>query len=308
MPKLRLDQFISVFLVSLIVLVTPVSGSNVVEDVNLPKPSDLPEFIDVAPVPVLSELVSQEDFLASISAQAVYVADNESAAVLLQENSDQLRAPASTTKLMTALVARQLYNLDDEFVVKEEAFTQGNVMGLQIGERISVQDLLHGLLMNSGNDAAFVLANNSPLGYTGFIAQMNQKATELHLDSSTFENPSGLDQDQHQMTARDLAIISREVMKDDFLRSIVGTQSKVITTASGQKHNLQSTHHLLGEVEGVVGVKTGTTYMAGETLVTQVERDGHTVVIVVMGSQDRYGDTLKIIEWVFGNYEWVSSI
>ncbi len=317
MPKLRFDQYVSVFLLVFFflfqqkvwgsVVMTPVS-----QEISTQETFSLSDsaFIDIAPVPLAKETspqpsISKDQMAAQLTAQAVYVMDVNSGSILLEKNKDQLRAPASTTKMLTAVTARQIYNLDTVFEVKEEAFTLGNAMGLQIGEEIRVADLLQGLLIQSGNDAAFVLANNHPLGYQGFIAQMANVAQRLHLDKTSFSNPSGLDEDDHKTTAHDLAILAKEVMKDPLLRKIVSTKQAIVSDVFGEKkHYLSNTHQLLAEVLGVVGIKTGTTWEAGETLVTQVNRDGNSIIIVLMASQDRYGETRMIIDWVFNYYTW----
>lgn len=278
-----------------------------------PKPGPLPEaFVqlisDPAPVPLLvdEDLESlKEVFVATLSAESIWVSDEISAQILLTKNPDQPRALASTTKLMTALVARKLYSLDEVVTVGQEAFTSGNVMGLEFGEQMRVGELLYGLLIPSGNDAAFVLANHHSEGYLGFVADMNSLASELRLSQSHFENPSGLDQSGHLATAHDLAILAREVFKDPLLRQIMGTAEATITDVSGQVvHPLQATHQLLRTNPQVIGGKTGTTYEAGETLITLVEIQGHVVQIVVMKSQDRYADTSMIIEWIGQHYTW----
>jgi D-alanyl-D-alanine carboxypeptidase (penicillin-binding protein 5/6) len=166
---------------------------------------------------------------------------------------------------------------------------------------------LKALLIPSGNDAAFVLATHHPLGYAGFTAAMNNVAQELHLDESHFSNPSGLDQQDQTASAHDLAILANEIMKDPVLRQIVGTPHTVISDTTGTiHHSLQSTHELLGVEDGVIGVKTGTTEFAGENLITAVNRDGHEVIIVVLGSQQRYGETKALIHWIFTKYGWES--
>lgn len=257
------------------------------------------------PVPVANNNETTA-FTNSLSAEALYVMDADSATPLLVKNPTDRRYPASTTKLLTALVSFRNYDLNQEFQVKEEAFTLGTTMGLKLGERISVQNLLYGLLMNSGNDAAFVLANNYPGGYERFVQAMNLLAIELHLSQTTFTNPSGLDEDTHQSSARDLALLAREVMNTPLLRQIVGTETKTMQTASGEAvRELHSTNELLGTEPGVVGVKTGTTTLAGEVLITQIERNGRTLLIVVMGSRDRYGETKQIVQWVFDQYQWL---
>lgn len=305
MPRLRFDHYLSIGLVCLALLLYN-AGSVPATVVIMPPTYAL---VAMADVPLLLSTPETATLFANqLSAQAVYVMDIKSGTPLLVKNPGDSRFPASTTKLLTALVSRDVYDLHQEFQVKEEAFTLGTTMGLSLGERISVQNLLYGLLMNSGNDAAFVLANNHPGGYDGFVRAMNELAAELHLNDTRFTNPSGLDQPGHRSTARDLALLAVEVMKDPLLREIVGTSQKVMQTGSGEAVRvLQSTNALLGVEPGVVGVKTGTTLLAGEVLITQVNRQDQEVMIVVMGSTNRYQDTKDIIEWVFAHYDWVSA-
>lgn len=257
-----------------------------------------------------TEFVTPVEIVQTISAESVFVTDETSGSILLEKSADIARPPASTTKLMTALVARDEYYLSQVLEVKEEAFTQGNTIGLIPGERISVAHLLEGLLIRSGNDAAFVLANNHPQGYQGFVNEMNQRASDLSMNSSSFSNPSGLDGFEQQMSARDLAILAREVVKDDHLRQTMATQSKVITDVSGElRHDLYSTHELLHLDPTVLGGKTGTTDGAGQVLVTRFNRfddqgKPRTIQIVIMNSQDRYADTRLLIDWVLDAYFW----
>lgn len=306
LPKIRFDQILStLFLISVFLFQASIglpSVGAITSDAEVR--SEYLE-IELNKIPVLRPDVDPQVFLNKLSAQSVMVTDEKSGSVLLAKNQNRPVSPASTTKLMTALVALETYQPSQIFTVREEAFTNGNTIELEVGEQLFLNDLLHGLLISSGNDTAFVLANNHPLGYEGFVAEMNAMAGRLHLDSSHFENPSGLDQEDHLMSARDLAILTREVMKHPLLSQIVGTKNTVIEDVDGEyQHYLYSTNELLGREEGVVGVKTGTTTLAGETLVTQVEKNGHTLVVVVLGSSSRYQDTKAILDWVDQSFDW----
>lgn len=303
MPHWRFDQYVSILIICGLVL----SYRSWFQPTLVATPPPTYALVKMADVPVLlTAPTSATMFTDSLSAQSVYVMDVDSSTPLLVKNPTDRRYPASTTKLLTALVSIRHYDLDQEFQVKEEAFTLGTTMGLKLGERISVRNLLYGLLMNSGNDAAFVLANNYPGGYDRFVQAMNLLAIELHLSQTTFTNPSGLDEEGHQSSARDLALLAREVMKTPFLRHIVSTPTYVMQTASGEAvRELRSTNALLGSEPGVMGVKTGTTLLAGEVLITQVERNGRQLLIVLMGSQDRYGETRRIIQWILDQYQWL---
>jgi D-alanyl-D-alanine carboxypeptidase (penicillin-binding protein 5/6) len=307
-PRLRFDQYLSLLLVGVSLFFVP--SFNQVHQlsaqaiaVSLPKvPTGI---IHSTVVPVYTGSDPLEQQLTSLTASAIYVMDKNSGAILFHKDDQLGRYPASTAKMMTALVSRRIYPLDKVLTVQEEAFTTGTTAKLQLGEKLTVGDLLKALLIPSGNDAALVLANHHQFGYQGFVDQMNQMAKEFHLEHTTFGNASGLDIEGQNSTARDLAILAKEVMKDSFLREVVGTRHTTITDQSGTiSHPLTTTQELLGVVEGVVGIKTGTTDFAGENLITEVDRNGHQVIIVVLGSQDRFVETRQVIDWVFQNYEW----
>lgn len=258
--------------------------------------------LEPAPVPI---------FLASPSASlhftaaSLYVMDVPSGSVLFEWNSQQIRSSASTTKLMTALVAQTTYQPDQVLTVRQESLTPGTVLGLAWGEQLTYRELLAGLLVHSGNDAAAVLANNYPGGETEFVAAMNQRAQELHLGHTHFANPTGLDALNHYTSARDLAILAKEVMKDPVLRDLVSTRVTTVTDVTGKlTHELLNTNELLKTDARVVGIKTGTTEAAGQVLVTQVESGERSLIVVVMGSEDRYQDTRQLIEWSLAHYDW----
>lgn len=260
------------------------------------------DLYDLNNVPVLK---SKEFFLDDLilSATAVYAIDLSSMTMLYEKNSQEVLYPASTSKMMTALVALDTFDLKEELLVGKEATVSGNKLALKEGALIEVQDLLAALLIFSANDSAYVLANNDPLGINHFIEQMNQKALALGLTQTHFVNPAGFDDPGQTSTARDLSIIAKELLQHDQLKKIVAMPYKQI---SGQNwsYDLYNSNQLLGQIQGVTGVKTGTTQLAGEVLVTLIERDGHQILITLMNSQDRYQDTSKLIAWILNNYEW----
>ena len=178
-------------------------------------------------------------------------------------------------------------------------------MGLFQGEQITVENLLYGLLVFSANDAAEALALNYPGGYGAFIEAMNAKAKDLSMLNSYFLNPAGLDGSTQITTAEDLIRVSEVAMKNPEFAKIVGTKGVGFADTTGNiKYNLKNINELLGVVPGVLGVKTGWTENARENLVTYVERDGHKIMIAVLGSQDRFGETKELINWIFANYQW----
>lgn len=318
MRKLRSDQAASLIVLLAGVFLLGWSWWQPVTVIAQPaKTTSKLELQGVNPIPIATDLLSGRAtssaeletmiaaFTATLSAQAIYVMDVPTASILLTKQADQARFPASTTKLMSALVALDTYEPNQVLTVLTEGETEGGVMGLQAGENIKVEDLLAGLLVSSANDAAMVLANRYPEGYAGFIAAMNAKAAALNLDRTTFTNPAGLDTSGHVSTARDLAILGREIMKHPILQQVVKTEKLTVTDAAlAINHPLKNTNELLGIEPGVIGVKTGTTDLAGEVLITQLQRNGREILVVIMGSQNRYFETKQIYNWVFDHYSW----
>lgn len=240
----------------------------------------------------------------SLTAKSVIVTDADSAVVLYQKDPDLKLLPASTTKMMTAIIALENYQLDKVLTVGETK-VNGNKVKLLSGEKITVENLLYALLVGSANDAAQVLAENFPGGEEAFVSAMNKKALDLKLENTNFTNPMGLDDENHYSTARDLARLAITVIKNPLLARIVSTPEITITDVSGAaKHQLRNTNELIGKIEGVRGVKTGWTQNAGGCLVSWIEKADHKVVMVVLDSQDRFEETRSLIDWVFNNFEW----
>ena len=252
------------------------------------------------PIPVL---LNNADF-PIISAQAALAVDMASGISLYEKNPDSPLLPASTTKIVTALIVFDTYPLDSILKVGNVKI-DGQKMGLKFGEEMKVEDLLYGLLVFSANDAAEVLAQGYPGGREEFVKAMNEKARQLSLENTKFYNPSGVDGNGHVTTARDLIRVSEVAMRIPEFAKIVGTKEITVASLDGKlKHRLTNINLLLGKVPGVLGVKTGWTENARENLVTYIERDGHKVMIALLGSQDRFGETKELIDWMFGNYSW----
>lgn len=241
----------------------------------------------------------------TLSAQGVLAIDLNSGVTLYEKNPDAKLLPASTTKIVTALVALDTYKLDDVLTIPKGVNVDGQKMGLYVGEKIRVEDLLYGLLVYSANDAAMALAIDYPGGYTVFVDQMNIKARELNMLNSHFENPVGLDGDTQTTTAKDMVRASEVAMRIPEFAKIVGTKSVIISDITGKsKYSLNNINQLIGKIPGVSGIKTGWTENARENLVTYIGRDGHDVILAVLGSQDRFGETKELIDWIFQNYTW----
>jgi D-alanyl-D-alanine carboxypeptidase len=215
----------------------------------LTKPSTSDERV-FSPAPVLSGTNS----FPILSAQAALAVDIDSGVTLYEREPDKLLLPASTTKIVTALVAMAAYP-DNAILEVKNIKVEGQKMGLVNGETMKVEDLLYGLLVYSANDAAEVLAQNYPGGRDSFVEAMNAKATELHLENTSFLNPTGLDGNGHVTTARDLIRVATLAMKNPEFARIVGTKQAVVKSENGKiVHRLRNIYELLGVVVGVLGV------------------------------------------------------
>lgn len=234
--------------------------------------------------------------------------DLNSAVVLYEKNANSKLLPASTTKIMTALVALDHFKQDEVIkigVVKNASDSQ--IMGLFEGEEITFRGLLDGLLIYSANDAAEAMAHAYPGGRESFIDAMNQKAKDLGLVNTRFANPSGLDEEGHFSTARDMVRLSAFGISDPIFSDVVSTKEKIVKSVDGNfSHHLKNINKLLGSLDGVVGIKTGWTENARENLITAVKRGDRTILIGILGSQDRFGETKEIVDWVFNSYVWTN--
>ncbi|MFZ5817236.1 MAG: D-alanyl-D-alanine carboxypeptidase family protein [Bacillota bacterium] len=238
-------------------------------------------------------------------AGAAVVLDWETGEVLYQRNAYQRRAPASTTKVLTALIALERGNLDDLVTVSRRAArTGGSSMYIREGEVYSLYDLLHGLLLRSGNDAAVAIAEHIGGSVEGFAQLMNARARELGATRSHFVNPHGLTHREHLSTAYDLAVITRAALRNPLFARIVSQGSVPITFEQlGRDTILYNTNKLLGWLPGADGVKTGTTAAAGPCLIASATRDGQKVIAVVLHASNRWRESAELLEWAFRNFQ-----
>ena len=170
---------------------------------------------------------------------------------------------------------------------------------------MTVENLLNALLVASANDAAETLAANYPEGRAAFIAAMNQKAKDLSLTNTHFVNPTGFDESGQYTTPFDLVKLAKELLSNSSLAKIVATKkTEVYNIDQSIVHPISNINQLLGQVVGLKGVKTGWTTNAGECLTTFVDRDGARIMTVVLGSEDRFGETKRLIDWVYDNFDW----
>ena len=235
----------------------------------------------------------------STSASAAILMDRESGRVLYASNETEKRPIASITKLMTALVAVRLCpDLSAEVTVRQEwTGTEGSSMYLKPGERLSMEALLYGLLLSSGNDAALAIAGSCCETVEAFVAEMNETAAQLGMSGTHFANPNGLDDPDHYSTAYDMALLARAVLGEESLRRIAGTRTITIAGRYLANHN-----KLLWRYEGCTGLKTGYTDEAGRTLVSSAQREGQELIAVTLNAPNDWSDHAALFDYGFSTY------
>ena len=234
------------------------------------------------------------------------VYDRISKSMIIGKNEDIKSAMASTTKIMTTIVILEKADLNEKVTVSAKAGgTGGSRLGLKRGDKASVRDLLYGLMLRSGNDAAVALAEHVGGSVKGFAELMNEKAIELGLTNTHFVSPHGLDDANHYTTALELAKLTDYAMDNETFAKIVGTKSTTIYI-NNQSRQINNTNELLGVLNGVVGVKTGFTNNAGRCLVTETKRNNMDIITIVLGAdtkKDRTKDSVNLIEYTFSKYK-----
>jgi hypothetical protein len=244
----------------------------------------------------------------NVTASSIAVIDERSGALLYGRDPHRELAPASLTKIFTALVALKYGRLQQQIKVRFDPaeIPDSTLMGIRPGETYSLEDLLYGLMLPSGNDAALAIANGVGGSETRFAALMNAQAAELGLKDSHFVNPHGLDAPGHYSSAYDLAMAARYGMThfDEFRRLASARSWTVHGTRSFTVYNL---NRFLWSYPGADGVKIGYTDSAGRTIVASATRDGHRVYVALMNCGDIVGDTTPLFNWVFDNFSWPAS-
>ena len=236
--------------------------------------------------------------VSAVSAEHAIVMDAATGRVLFERRADEQSLIASTTKIMTALVVCEQCNVLDRMRIPKEAVgIEGSSMYLREGEVLTVQELLYGLMLQSGNDAAVALAIYCGGTVEGFVEMMNDKAHRLGLENTHFANPNGLDSPGHYSTARDLAVLTAYAMENPVFAKTVSTKSIRIGERYLTNHN-----KLLWKLEGADGVKTGFTKKAGRILVSSVRRDGRRLICVTMNAPDDWRDHVIMLEDGFSRY------
>lgn len=234
------------------------------------------------------------------------VYDRISKSMIIGKNEDIKSAMASTTKIMTTIVILEKADLNEKVTVSAKAGgTGGSRLGLKRGDKASVRDLLYGLMLRSGNDAAVALAEHVGGSVKEFAELMNEKAIELGLTNTHFVTPHGLDDANHYTTALELAKLTDYAMNNETFSKIVGTKSITIYI-NNQPRQINNTNELLGVLNGVVGVKTGFTNNAGRCLVTETKRNNMDIITIVLGAdtkKDRTKDSVNLIEYTYSKYK-----
>ncbi len=268
-------------------------------------------FSSLIEIPLVPERLTEVTEPEPVTAKSVLITDLATGEVLWEKNSQATLPPASTTKIVTALVSLENYSLGEVVIVNSACGSltkDQSQMGLVAGEKITVENLLYGLLVQSASDAACALAQAFPGGETEFVAAMNAKAKNLGMNQTTFSNPSGNDTNEstpHFSSAWDLTVVTKEALKSATFRQIMGTK-EINLSSFDQKywHLVKNTNELLFTFPGTVGVKTGYTEKALGCLVLDYAQRNHEVLVVVLGSGDRFGEARSLAEWAFQAYAW----
>lgn len=233
----------------------------------------------------------------AMSAQSAVVIDADTGEVRYEHNADAVLPMASTTKIMTAIVAIEQGDIDRTYTVKPEyTQTEGSSMYLKPGETVSIRDTLYGLMLMSGNDAALAIAGECG-GQEAFVQAMNDKAETLGLTNTHFENPNGLDRETHHTTARELAELTAYALQNADFREIVSTKNITCAGRTMVNHN-----KMLSLYEGAIGVKTGYTKKCGRCLVSAAERNGRTLIAVTLNDPDDWNDHCTMLDEAFAQY------
>lgn len=248
--------------------------------------------------------ISLSQISPSLKAQNYILIDADTNKTLLAKNINNLIYPASTTKLITALTALNIYPLDEVITIKE-VYDVGKVMNLKIDEKISIKSLVEALLVYSANDAGYNLAIHHKNGISGFVEQMNLLMKKYNIKNTNFTNYDGIHGQNHYSTVYDLSQIARLAIKNKIVTDIAKEKEITIFDSTGQiSHSLSSTNELLDLVPEVKGLKTGWTPEAGGCFIALLDVKGRQFISVVAQSDDRFKDTEKILNWLKSNVIW----
>ncbi len=239
-----------------------------------------------------------------VSAQNAIMVEANSGEVLFEKNAEEKAYPASITKIMTALLAIENGTLDKIVKVSEHAAgVEGSSIYLTPGEKISLEDLVYGLMLRSGNDAAIAISEEIGGSIENFVIMMNKRARELGAFNTNFMNPNGLHNAEHYTTAKDMAIIAAAAMKNAEFKEIAATKSWVTDRGEGKYNYFYNKNKVVYQYNGGTGIKIGYTKAAGRTLVASSERDGMELICVVMNAPNWFQDTYTLMDYAYRQYE-----
>lgn len=243
----------------------------------------------------------------AISAQTAILIEADSGEILYEKDPDKKSYPASITKIMTALLAIESGALDRMVKISDSAAgVEGSSIYLEPGEKISLRDLVYGLMLRSGNDAATAIAEEVGGKKDSFAMLMNKKARELGAFDTHFANPSGLHDPNHYTTARDMACIAAAAMRNPEFKKIASSKSWVTDRGDGKYNYFYNKNKVVYQYSGGTGIKIGYTRAAGRTLVASSERNGMALICVVMNAPDWFQDTYKLMDYAYSQYETIT--
>lgn len=276
------------------------SGSSAITQASITR-------LPVAPIPASTgsaPSLTTATAIPEIGSTAAIIVDEASGAVLWDLDGHEALAPASLTKIATAILAIEGADLDAwvQTDVDSRDMPGSSLMGLLPGDCLQLRDVLYGLMLRSGNDAALAIGRHQAGSDEAFVNQMNTLLSRLGLTDSNFANPHGLDQDGHLVSAYDLAMLARYGMQlDDFATMV---QASSWTARGSRTFWMNNINGFLNTYDGADGIKTGYTGDAGRTFVGSAVRDGHRVYVVLLNSPDRYGEAADLLDWVYENHTW----
>ena len=287
--------------VRLPVLVTPTPALPTSTPTPTSSPTITPTPTPSGPIRTGNEAVPQ------LGSQAVILMDGDSSAILYQHNARERREPASVTKIMTAIIAIERGNLKDRVKANYDPAPlnaqESSMMWINPGETVTLEDLLYGLMLPSGNDAALLIANHIAGSEEAFVKLMNQKAQDLGLRDTHFANPHGLHAEGHYTTAYDLALLCRYAMRNPTFREIVATNAWDVR-ADDRTWTVFNLNKMIRMYPDADGIKIGYNDQAGRTIAASVNHNGHRVYAVLLGSWDLWADTPALYDWAFRNWTW----
>lgn len=262
-------------------------------------PLPAPPGIEVLKIAAPSRIAGNIVMPKKLTASGMILVELKSGNIILSRHPNQRRPMASLTKIMTALVILESHDLHEIMSIPKIAETiGGSTIGVKTGEFFRIHDLLRALLIPSANDAAYALAIHNAGSAAVFVQKMNARAASLGLLNTHFTNPAGLDAAEQYSSPRDLVWLATAALRSSDFRKIVNTKYTSIETTTGQSFDLRNTNELLHENPHVFGVKTGTTNGAGECLIVLFEEAGEPYLLVLLGSKDRYTDSLYLLDAV----------